>query len=119
MIEYYNALFVSMEATVEIQITAADAGKTVLTLTRRDLGFSSALLKKLKFTEGGILVNGAFVTVRYVLKEGDVLSLAMDDTAEDVSPYIVPAPLELPVLYEDEAVTAVNKPPFMPSHPSM
>ncbi len=104
---------------MELRITAADAGKTILTLTRRDLGFSSALLKKLKFTEGGILVNGQFVTVRYVLQEGDVLSLAMDDTAEDVSPYIVPAPLSLPVLYEDDAVTAVNKPPDMPAHPSL
>lgn len=104
---------------MEIRITAADAGKTILTLTRRDLGFSSALLKKLKFTEGGILVNGQFVTVRYVLQEGDVLSLAMDDTAEDVSPYIVPAPLSLPVLYEDAELTAVNKPPDMPAHPSL
>ena len=104
---------------MEIRITAADAGKTILTLTRRDLGFSSALLKKLKFTEGGILVNGRFVTVRYVLKEGDVLALAMDDTAQDVSPYIVPAPLSLPVLYEDEELTAVNKPPDMPAHPSL
>ncbi len=103
---------------MEIHITSADAGKTILTLTRRDLGFSSALLKKLKFTEGGILVNGAFATVRYVLKEGDVLAFAMDDTAEDVSPYIVPAPLSLPVLYEDSEVTAVNKPPDMPAHPS-
>lgn len=103
---------------MEIHITSADAGKTILTLTRRDLGFSSALLKKLKFTEGGILVNGAFATVRYVLKEGDVLNFAMDDTAEDVSPYIVPAPLSLPVVYEDDEITAVNKPPDMPAHPS-
>ncbi len=103
---------------MEICITAADAGKTILTLTRRDLGFSSALLKKLKFTEGGILVNGNFATVRYVLKEGDVLAFAMDDTEEDVSPYIVPAPLTLPVLFEDSEITAVNKPPDMPAHPS-
>jgi len=104
---------------VEIRITAADAGKTILTLTRRDLGFSAALLKKLKFSDGGILVNGNFVTVRYVLKEGDLLSFAMDDREEDVSPYIVPVPLDLPVLYEDGEITAVNKPPDMPAHPSL
>lgn len=103
---------------MEIRITAADAGKTVLTVARRDLAFSSALLKKMKFTEGGITVNGEHVTVRYVLKEGDILRFAMDDTQEDVSPYIVPAPLELPVLFEDGEITAVNKPPDMPAHPS-
>ncbi len=104
---------------MDIRITAADAGKTIRTFTRRDLGFSSALLKKLKFQENGILVNGGFVTVRYELKEGDVLSLAMDDREEDVSPYIVPAPLVLPILYEDGDITAVNKPPNMPAHPSL
>ncbi len=111
--------FVSLEDFfVEIRITAADAGKTVLTVARRDLAFSSALLKKMKFSEGGITVNGMHVTVRYVLKEGDLLRFSMEDTAEDVSPYIVPAPLSLPVLYEDEEITAVNKPPDMPAHPS-
>ncbi len=103
---------------MDMQITSADAGKTILTVARKDLGLSSALLKKLKFKEGGILVNGGAVTVRYVLKEGDILSFDTDDTETDVSPYIVPAPLVLPVLYEDGEVTAVNKPPDMPAHPS-
>ena len=101
-----------------ITITAEHAGKTVLALTRQTLGFSSAILKRLKFTEGGILVNGEPVTVRRVLRQGDVLSLAAEDTASDVSPYITPSPLDLSVLYEDEWLTAVDKPPAMPAHPS-
>lgn len=103
---------------MDIIIDEKIAGKTIRAFTRGDLGFSSAILKKLKFSEGGILVNGEFVTVRYVLQVGDVLSLAMDDREEDVSPYIVPADLPLPVVYEDECVTVINKPPNMPSHPS-
>lgn len=99
-------------------ITKNDAGKTILTLTRKDLGFSSALLKKAKFTDGGILVNGRSVTVRYVLQEGDHLSIQMEDGAEDVSPYLLPVDLPLPVLYEDDSITVVNKPPCMPAHPS-
>ncbi len=104
---------------MEMRITATDAGKTILTLTRRDLGFSSALLKKLKFKAGGILVNGQFATVRYVLAEGDLLTLTMDDTEADVSPYIVPTPREIPILYEDADITVVNKPSNMPAHPSL
>lgn len=103
---------------MEIVIDKSIAGKDIRTLLRQDMGFSSAMLKKLKFTEGGILVNGGFVTVRYELREGDVLSVAVEDRQEDVSPYIVPVELELPVLYEDDALTVVNKPPDMPSHPS-
>lgn len=103
---------------MEIVIDKEIAGKDIRTLLRQDMGFSSAMVKKLKFTEGGILVNGGFVTVRYELREGDVLALAVEDRQEDVSPYIIPVELELPVLYEDDALTVVNKPPDMPSHPS-
>lgn len=64
-------------------------------------------------------MNGAFATVRYELREGDVLTLAVEDKEEDVSPYIIPVELALPVLYEDAELTVVNKPPDMPSHPSL
>jgi len=83
------------------------------------LGYSVNLIKKLKFSEDGILVNGKWVTVRYVLQRGDVLSLATEDKAEDVSPYIIPVDLPLDVVYEDELITAINKPWGMPSHPSL
>ena len=94
-------------------------GKLIREVLKNDLGYSVNLIKKLKFSENGILVNGQWVTVRYELKRGDVLSLAVEDKPEDVSPYIIPAELELPVVYEDEWVTAVNKPYNMPSHPSL
>lgn len=85
----------------------------------RDLGYSVSLIKKLKFSPDGIRVNGEWVTVRYVLKQGDVLTLSVEDKPEDVSPYIIPIQLPLGVLYEDEFVTAVNKPCGMPAHPSL
>lgn len=94
-------------------------GKLIREVLKNDFGYSVNLIKKLKFSENGILVNGQWVTVRYELKRGDVLSLAVEDRPEDVSPYIIPAALELPVVYEDEWVTAVNKPYNMPSHPSL
>jgi 23S rRNA pseudouridine1911/1915/1917 synthase len=94
-------------------------GKLIREVLKNDLGYSVNLIKKLKFSENGILVNGQWVTVRYELKRGDVLTLAVEDKPEDVSPYIIPAELDLPVVYEDEWVTAVNKPYNMPSHPSL
>lgn len=103
---------------MDITITSADSGKTIRSLLRGDMGFSSAMLKKLKFSPGGIAVNGGFVTVRYVLREGDVLSLDMEDKEEDTCPYMIPVDLPLPVLYEDLHIAAVDKPHGMPSHPS-
>lgn len=103
---------------MDITITAADSGKTIRELLRRDMGFSSAMLKKLKFSPGGITVNGGFVTVRYELRKGDILSLDMEDKEDDTCPYMIPVELPLPVLFEDSHIAAVDKPPGMPSHPS-
>lgn len=103
---------------MDIVISQKDAGKTIFSFTRNELGFSSALLKKAKFTDGGILVNGQSVTVRYVLREGDHLALRIEDAEKDVSPYLIPVPLPLHVLYEDDSLTVIDKPPRMPAHPS-
>ncbi len=94
-------------------------GMLIREVLKKKLGYSVNLIKKLKFSPDGIHVNGEWVTVRYELKHGDVLSLAVEDKKEDVSPYIIPIELPLEVIYEDEYVTAVNKPYNMPSHPSL
>ena len=104
---------------MELGIDAARAGKTIREVLQRELGYSSNMIKKLKFSEGGILVNGEFRTVRYVLCEGDVLSLKVEDSAADVSPYTIAVELPLEVIYEDEWLTVVNKPADMPAHPSL
>ena len=103
---------------MEIVVDGKLAGRTVRDVLQRELGFSSNLIKKLKFSEDGILVDGCWVTVRHELREGEVLSLATEDRREDVSPYLIPVDLPVEILYEDDWITAVNKPPDMPSHPS-
>ncbi len=104
---------------MDILIDKENDGKTIKQLLLKDMGYSTHMLKKLKFTEGGILVNGQFKTVRYVLQSGDVLSLACEDTEEDTSPYITPVDLKLSIAYEDEHLTVADKPPSMPAHPSL
>ena len=94
-------------------------GMLIREVLRSELGYSANLIKKLKFSPDGIKVNGKWVTVRYVLQNGDILSLDIEDKPEDVSPYIIPVDLPIEVIYEDSYVTAVNKPYNMPSHPSL
>ncbi len=91
-------------------------GKTVLQILRQELGISRGHLKHLKFLDDGITVNGSRVTVRHVLKEGDLLSLATEDT----EPHDALLPVELPlsIAYEDTHVVVPDKPPYMPTHPS-
>lgn len=104
---------------MKIVVDERYAGKTIREVLTKDLGYSSNLLKKLKFSDGGIQVDGVFRTVRYVLSAGEELSLAVEDTAADVSPYTIPVDLPIEILFEDGFVTAVNKPFGMPSHPSL
>ena len=103
---------------MEIFVDEGLSGLTVKEYLSGRLGYSGAMIKKLKFSEGGILVNGSFVTVRYEMKKGDVLTLGVEDKESDVSPYTVPVDLPIDVIFEDEWVTAVNKPAGMPAHPS-
>ncbi len=85
----------------------------------KEVGYSHKAISRLKRLEHGILLNGTRVTVRAVLHTGDTLSLAVEDQPEEQNPYMEPVELPLSILYEDEQILAVNKPPFMPTHPSM
>jgi len=78
---------------------------------------SHKLLTHLKAREDGILLNGKRVTVRAILKEGDILELNFEDTEgsgiEAVKTDVMPD-----ILYEDDDLMILNKPPHMPTHPS-
>ena len=101
-----------------IRIPAEYDGRILRSYLKLTLELSTAVLSKLKNHERGILVNGQRVTVRYVLREGDVLELFDRDTVESASETVIPCELPLDILYEDDFVIALNKPPFMPTHPS-
>ncbi len=83
---------------------------------RQRARLSGALLASLKHREDGIQVNGERVTVRRILHTGDIVTLNFEDTAE--AEKITPVDLPLSIVYEDADILVVNKPPFMPTHPS-
>ena len=99
---------------LEYKAQMSDEGKSVKQLIDRNFSLSSRTLAKLK-KSGGITVNGKNVTVRYVLSQGDVLRLSLNDTE---SQNIEKVDIPLDVLYEDDDILAVNKPLGMPVHPS-
>ena len=101
-----------------INITENQSGKTVLDFVRYELGLSRRILVRLKQTGGGISVNGQHVTVRAVLRAGDVLELLIEDDGGMVKEYFAPYDYPVDIVYEDEYLIAVNKPPDMPTHPS-
>ena len=73
------------------------------------------MIKYLKYRDDGIVVNGERVTVRYVIRSGDNISLALED---NMSADCTPIDTSLDVIFENDDLIVVNKPPFMPTHTS-
>ena len=89
--------------------------KTILQILKEDLSFSSRLITKIK---NNILLNEQIVKTFDTANVGDILRV--DLSFEETSDNIVPNnDIEIKVLYEDEWMLIVDKPPFMPVHPSI
>ena len=90
-------------------------GKKIKYILRNHMGMSASLVKQLKYSEDGILLNGKTVFTNHNVSKGDELVLTFRDTAsENIEPKNIP----LDILYEDEDIIALNKPRSMPTHPS-
>lgn len=83
----------------------------------RSRGFSRHLVTYLRHHENTLLVNGTAVHTNLPLRPGDVLSVTFTDEIPDVT--IVPTPMDLGIVYEDEDILVVDKPPYLPVQPSL
>lgn len=101
---------------MQIVITKEQAGLCVRQILRQELTLSTKMLKYLKYRNDGITVNGTHCTVRYVLREGDVLEIMTED--RESSDAITPVNLPLEILYEDDDLVIPSKSADMPTHPS-
>lgn len=90
-------------------------GVSIKTLLHSRYSMSTALISNLKKYDDGIMINGKRVNVLYKLNKGEVLTLTMHD---GVSESITPTDIPLDIIYEDEDIMVINKPPHMPTHPS-
>ncbi len=98
---------------ITFTITDKDDGRRIRDYLR-DFGVSSSLLTRLKQTENGITVGGAFARTIDTLCTGDTLVIAIENKGSMPRP----VPADIPVLYEDEDLIVLDKPPGMPVHES-
>lgn len=101
-------------------VDGAYADKPLRELICKHLKISAKTLARLKRREDGIKVNGERVTVRYILRCGDLVTLTLGEEPERDADgaRIVPCDIPVKIAYEDEDIVVVDKPPFMPTHPS-
>ncbi len=91
----------------------ADREGKLLSFLRRELQLSSGLCKRLKY-EHAFCVNGTAVYTNHIVRPGDVITVRLDEQMPDYLAQAGP----LSILYEDEALLAVDKPAGLMVHPS-
>ena len=101
--------------TLTYNVSDTLCGDKVNDALRRRLKMSVTLIKELKKHEDGILLNGIHARTVDPIKPGDVLTCNLYDTESD---NVVPKPMPLDIMYEDEDILIINKPPHLPVHPS-
>ena len=98
-------------------IPAEEAGRTVRSIMKFRMGFSSHAIARICRQSGGILVDGQPAFTSAVLRAGQVLSVLAEDTRP---PRIAPVPGDWPleIVWEDAWLFVLNKPAGMTSHAS-
>ena len=87
-------------------------GVCIKTYLLNELKLTKNLIKKVKW--GFVFVNDETVTMRYMLKAGQTVTVNLSDGNNQIKP--IPFPLS--IVYEDDNLLVVNKPTDMPTHPS-
>lgn len=101
---------------LSILITVPQAGASVQTILRRELGLSAAAVRRAKALDDGILLDGEPVFTNVRVEAGQVLTVAVGD--QTGSDQIAPVPGPLNIVYEDEDLVIVDKAGGVPVHPS-
>lgn len=105
-----------MERVLEYKISEDFDGATLMTVLKRHFKMSTMLIKDLKNKSDGFLLNGERIRTVDKVKRGDLLSITLHDK---VSENITPVNIPIDIIYEDEDILVVNKPPCMPTHISV
>lgn len=90
-------------------------GKTVKFILKIRLGLSERLVKRLKYA-GQVLCNTVPVYVNAPVRDGDLIEAVIEFDESDCE--VIPQEFPIEILYEDEALIAVNKQPNMVVHPT-
>ena len=90
-------------------------GTRVDTLLKKHMLLSGTVVRRIKWLEDGILVDGQRVNTRFIPKAGQTISVRLSDP-ERLSG-VVPSPGPLDIIYEDRDLIVLNKPAGLSVHP--
>lgn len=96
-------------------VAEADAGRYLRDVIKSRLGISRRLMIKLKTSQEGLALNGRKAGAKDRVAAGDVIELRMTEESSDT---ILPQPMTLDIVFEDDHLLVVNKPAGLIVHPT-
>jgi 23S rRNA pseudouridine1911/1915/1917 synthase len=103
-----------MQNKLVYDIDESQDGKKLISFLKGEINMSTRLSRKL--VRGGfVTINGKPAINSDILKLGDKLQIILEtNETQDIAPEDIP----IEVVYEDQDILVVNKPPFMVVHPT-
>ncbi|MDQ2086624.1 RluA family pseudouridine synthase [Herbivorax sp. ANBcel31] len=96
-------------------VDTESSGKTVKYILKNKLEFSQKLIRQLKY-QNKIFLNGKSVFVNKIINKNDIIEVDMN--LEEKSEGVIPEDIPINIIYEDEALIALNKQPGVIVHPT-
>lgn len=95
-------------------VDQADEGQWLSSILRNRYGLSRGMLRRLKRPDS-LKVDGEPSFVKRRVHAGQKVSLFVSDSMKSI---VIPQPIPISILYEDEHLIALDKPPGMLVHPA-
>ncbi len=96
-----------------LNYTIQENGKTVKGIMSENLNFSRRLSKKLELSDR-LYINGRVAKLNKSVSTGDMLSIEFDEDEDEYDAVDIP----INIVYEDNDLLVVNKPPYIVVHPT-
>ena len=98
----------------QISVRAQEAGERLDTFLAGKSGITRSQIQKL-IEQGEVLVNQKSLPRNYRIKPDDVISVQIEEKNNEE---LIPQPITIPILYKDEHLVVVDKPPGMVVYPA-
>ena len=99
-------------------ILPSDEGMKVEHVLRSRLSLSAKAIRRAKFLDDGIMLDGVRAFTTHLVKAGQILTFNLENE-DDKSDNIIPVEGPLNIVYEDEDLLVINKGRNTPVHPSL
>ena len=108
--KWEKGIFMEFKYTVDLQ----NKGRTVRSILKNEFRFSHNLIKKFKY-HGTVYCNRIPVYMNHIVETNDIIEAEVNFV--ETSNNVKPVKMDLCILYEDEYLIALDKPPGIIIHP--